>query len=55
MMTARNILVGERRDDVWNVNEDAEHHEAGTAGDRQALVNERLVPPKIALAETQAA
>ena len=29
MLTAQNILAGERRFDVWNVNEDAEYHEAG--------------------------
>ena len=42
MLTARNILAGERRYDVWNVNEDAEYHEAGRlrrpggAGERAA-------------------
>ena len=34
MLTARNILAGERRYDVWRVNEDAEYHEeARPAGD----------------------
>ncbi len=32
MLTARNILAGERIYDVWNVNEDAEYHEAGASG-----------------------
>jgi protoporphyrinogen oxidase len=32
MLTVRNILAGERRYDVWRVNQDAEYHEAGTAG-----------------------
>ena len=32
MLTARNILAGERVYDVWNVNEDAEYHEAGDLG-----------------------
>jgi len=32
MLTARNILAGERKYDVWAVNQDAEYHEAGPAG-----------------------
>jgi protoporphyrinogen oxidase len=52
MLTARNILAGERRYDVWNVNEDAEYHEAGTSGANEALGSERLVPRK---ADTRAA
>ena len=55
MLTARNILAGERHYDVWNVNEDAEYHEAGAAGARQELASERLVPRKVAEAETAAA
>jgi protoporphyrinogen oxidase len=34
MLTVRNILAGERIYDVWKVNQDAEYHEAGAAGDR---------------------
>ena len=48
MLTARNILAGERRYDVWGVNEDAEYHEAGGSGVREALASERLVPQKVA-------
>jgi protoporphyrinogen oxidase len=48
MLTARNILAGERRYDVWGVNEDAEYHEAGNSGVRDALASERLVPRKVA-------
>ena len=44
MLTARNIVAGARLYDVWNVNEDAEYHEAGEAGVRQALDSVRLVP-----------
>jgi hypothetical protein len=44
MLTARNILAGERIYDTWQVNEDAEYHEAGAAGTREALASERLVP-----------
>jgi protoporphyrinogen oxidase len=44
MLTARNILAGERIFDTWQVNEDAEYHEAGAAGAKEALASERLVP-----------
>jgi protoporphyrinogen oxidase len=47
MLTARNILAGECIYDVWNVNEDAEYHEAGASGIREALQSERLVPQRI--------
>jgi protoporphyrinogen oxidase len=46
MLTARNILAGERIYDVWDVNEDAEYHEAGASGVEEALRSERLVPRK---------
>lgn len=55
MLTAENILAGERRYDVWNVNEDAEYHEAGTAGTREALASERLVPRKRTASDNRAA
>ncbi|KTS35975.1 FAD-dependent oxidoreductase [Methylobacterium indicum] len=48
MLTARNIILGERRYDVWNVNEDAEYGEAGLSGAREALASERMVPRKVA-------
>jgi protoporphyrinogen oxidase len=44
MLTARNILAGERIYDTWQVNEDAEYHEAGRSGAQAALASERLVP-----------
>jgi protoporphyrinogen oxidase len=44
MLTARNILAGERLFDVWAVNEDAEYGEAGEAGGREALASVRMVP-----------
>jgi protoporphyrinogen oxidase len=55
MLTARNIAAGARRHDVWQVNEDAEYHEAGAEGDdagdyggvAAALRSERLVPARI--------
>jgi hypothetical protein len=46
MLTAKNILAGERLYDIWNVNEDAEYHEAGGSGAKEALGSERLVPQK---------
>jgi protoporphyrinogen oxidase len=50
MLTVRNILAGERRYDVWQVNEDAEYGEAGCAGAREALSSERLTPGRVASA-----
>ena len=44
MLTVENILAGFRKYDVWNVNEDAEYHEAGREGVVEALKSERLVP-----------
>jgi protoporphyrinogen oxidase len=52
MLTARNILAGERIYDIWQVNEDAEYHEAGESSAQAALASERLVPRK---ANTRAA
>jgi protoporphyrinogen oxidase len=43
MLTAKNILAGERKYDVWAVNQDAEYHEAGAAGE-QTVVAETRVP-----------
>ena len=50
MLTARNIAAGARVYDVWEVNEDAEYHESGTSGVKDALTSERLVPRKVAAA-----
>jgi hypothetical protein len=47
MLTVKNILAGESIYDVWNVNEDAEYHEAGAAGEREALNSLRLVPARV--------
>ena len=59
MLTARNIATGARRHDVWQVNEDAEYHEAGNEGDdagvAAALKSERLVPTRIMDAGKKAA
>ncbi|MCJ2064168.1 NAD(P)/FAD-dependent oxidoreductase [Methylobacterium sp. J-088] len=48
MLTVENILGGQRRHDVWRVNEDAEYTEAGVSGAEAALASERLVPRKVA-------
>ena len=32
MLCAKNIIAGERRFDLWCVNEDAEYHESGEHG-----------------------
>jgi len=47
MLTVRNILADERRYDIWDVNEDAEYHEAGASGAQEALRSERLVPQPV--------
>jgi protoporphyrinogen oxidase len=48
MLTVQNILAGERKFDVWRVNEDAEYTESGYSGAEEALTSERLVPRKVA-------
>ena len=48
MLTAKNILAGEKLYDIWDVNEDAEYHEAGDSGAVEALKSERMVPRKVA-------
>jgi hypothetical protein len=37
MLTVRNILAGRQVHDVWNVNQDAEYHEAGDRGAESQL------------------
>jgi len=46
ILTAKNIIAGTTLHDVWGVNEDAEYHEGGNAGDDK--IEERLVPRRIA-------
>jgi protoporphyrinogen oxidase len=38
ILTAKNILAGTQRYDVWAVNSDAEYHEAGAAGEASGAV-----------------
>jgi protoporphyrinogen oxidase len=54
MLTVKNILAGEQLYDVWQVNQDAEYHEAGAAGaqtltegEKAALGGERMVPKAV--------
>ena len=47
MLTALNILAGEAVHDVWEVNEDAEYHEGGVSGAKEALASERLTPRRV--------
>jgi hypothetical protein len=47
MLTARNILAGARRFDVWSVNEDAEYHETVGRDEAAALAGVRSVPRKL--------
>jgi protoporphyrinogen oxidase len=47
MLCAKNIVAGENRFDLWQVNQDAEYHEAGKAGEQVAAGGLRLVPARI--------
>lgn len=46
MLCAENILAGERIHDVWQVNEDAEYHEEGNAGEQSSTSGLRSVPTR---------
>lgn len=47
MLTVKNIIAGEMLYDIWNVNEDAEYHEAGNSGAQEALKSVRMVPQRV--------
>ncbi len=47
MLTVKNIIAGKQVYDIWNVNEDAEYHEAGNSGAEEALKSVRMVPRKV--------
>ncbi|MBM3994274.1 MAG: NAD(P)/FAD-dependent oxidoreductase [Planctomycetes bacterium] len=57
MLCAKNIVAGENVYDLWQVNQDAEYHEAGKAGDQQqiATTGGRLVPARVQEPERVAA
>ncbi len=44
MLAAKNIIAGDERYDLWNVNQDAEYHEAGARG---ANDGGRMIPEKL--------
>ena len=48
MLCVENILVGRPVYDLWRVNQDAEYHEAGKAGDQAGATGLRMVPMPIA-------
>ncbi|NOT72014.1 MAG: NAD(P)/FAD-dependent oxidoreductase [Hyphomicrobium sp.] len=50
MLTVKNIVAGEMQFDIWNVNEDAEYHEAGDSGTQEALKSVRMVPRRVGTA-----
>jgi protoporphyrinogen oxidase len=47
MLTVENIAAGEEKFDVWQVNQDAEYHESGTAGSRHSVSGVRSVPEPV--------
>jgi len=47
MLTVRNIQAGERKYNIWDVNEDAEYHESGIDGAVDALKSTRDVPERL--------
>jgi protoporphyrinogen oxidase len=47
MLCVENILAGRQVYDLWRVNQDAEYHEAGKAGEQVAAGGLRLVPMPI--------
>jgi protoporphyrinogen oxidase len=47
MLTARNIIAGKKLYDVWAVNQDAEYHESGGAGQQTPASGLRMVPTKL--------
>jgi len=51
ILTAKNIIAGERRYDVWAVNQDAEYHESGAAGEQHAERSDEA-PAETALSTT---
>jgi protoporphyrinogen oxidase len=52
MLTVRNIVAGTQLYDVWSVNQDAEYHETGQAGEKRIVVaDSRLVPRRVASSE----
>jgi len=51
LLTGKNILAGERRYDVWAVNQDAEYHESGAPSEK-TTDNETAAAAETALSTT---
>lgn len=47
LLAARNVLAGEKRFDVWAVNEDGEYHESGEAGEQSTATRKKPVPTPV--------
>jgi len=47
MLCVKNILAGGQLYDLWNVNEDAEYHEAGERGEQSGASGLRSVPKRL--------
>ena len=49
MLCVENIKAGHQVYDLWQVNQDAEYHESGNAGDRNQLgaTGLRMVPARV--------
>jgi protoporphyrinogen oxidase len=47
MLCVENILAGWKVYDLWRVNQDAEYHEAGKAGEQSGATGLRLVPTRV--------
>jgi protoporphyrinogen oxidase len=47
MLCVENIVAGRPVYDLWRVNQDAEYHEAGTAGGQAGATGLRLVPTRV--------
>ena len=48
MLCVANIVAGRQVFDLWRVNQDAEYHEAGSAGAQNRAAGLRLVPIRVA-------
>ncbi|HYE72015.1 MAG TPA: NAD(P)/FAD-dependent oxidoreductase, partial [Blastocatellia bacterium] len=55
MLTAENIIADQQLYDVWQVNQDAEYHESGTAGEQSSVSGLRHVPSKVGAAQAEQA
>jgi protoporphyrinogen oxidase len=47
MLCVKNILAGRHLYDVWRVNEDAQYHESGEAGQGDGAAGLRMVPTRV--------